>query len=126
MQTVLVVDDDEVLRRLYTLALSALGYSVTTADHGMEALKICAEKPSPFDLIIIDWLMPVMSGASLKQHLEKMYPNTPIIVASGSVDPSEVVLCNNQVFLQKPFTVNTLREIINSIYGRPIEDYGSG
>lgn len=117
MRTVLVVDDEETLRLYYSNVLKELGFSVTNAANGMEALKKCSGKSDPFDLAILDWIMPVMGGALTKKHLEEIYPGMPIIVASGSVDPSEVTLNKNQFFLSKPFSRSKLQEVITHILG---------
>ena len=117
MRTVIVVDDEEVIRHFYEHTLTELGFSVITAANGMEALKKCEGNSEPFDLAILDWLMPVMNGSLTKKHLEEKYPGMPIIIASGSVDPSEVALNKNQFFLSKPFNAARLKEVITHILG---------
>ncbi len=117
MRTVLVVDDEEIIRNFYSHTLKDFGFAVTTAANGMEALKNCSGRSEPFDLAILDWLMPVMNGALTKKHLEELYPDMPIIIASGSVDPTEVTLNKNQFFLSKPFNASRLREVITYILG---------
>ena len=112
MKTVLVIDDDTFIRDFYSRLLESRGFSVTAAENGMEALKLCYGRKEPFDIAIIDWIMPVMTGEAVKKHLEEKYPDMPIIIASGSVDPAEVQLRENQVFLLKPFSVNDLIKTI--------------
>lgn len=117
MPAILVVDDEYVLRKFYENLLRSLGFSVVSAQNGLDALKVCYEVTTPFDLAIVDWQMPVMSGEAIKKHLEGKYPGMPIIVASGSVDPSEVKLKDKQVFLTKPFSINDLKKAINELLG---------
>jgi len=116
MLSVLVIDDQETLRNFYDTLLTEWGFSVTTAVHGLDALKKCAERGGPFDLVILDWLMPVMNGDMTKKHLEETYPGIPIVVISGSVEPSEVTLNRNQFFLTKPFRIAALKEILDSVF----------
>lgn len=115
MASILVVDDEYILRSFYHYLLESNGYTVVAVENGMEALRVCAERREPFDLAIIDWVMPVMGGEPLKKRLEAEYPLMPIIIASGSVDPSEVTLRSNETFLLKPFTADELLQVINDI-----------
>jgi two-component system nitrogen regulation response regulator NtrX len=85
--TVLVVEDEALLQDVYKLVLETKGFSVVTANNGKEALKIMS-KSSP-DVILLDMLMPVMSGREFMHMLNRdEHPNIRIIVYSNLSDSS--------------------------------------
>ena len=117
MPTALIIDDEYAIRVYYERVLELLGFSVVSVKQGLEALQVCQGRTAPFDLAIIDWLMPVMNGSEIKKHLEQIYPGMPMIVASGSVDPSQVKLNEHQTFLMKPFSAEELIKALNTVMG---------
>ncbi len=105
-QTILMVDDEELLLTMGQTILSAYGYQVVTADSGKKALDLLAKAKSPVDLVITDLVMPAMSGRELVEQVRKVSPTTRIICSSGYVWPSAQE--NNDAYLQKPFTSQEL------------------
>lgn len=108
---VLVVEDDEGVRSFMKLALEAAAYDVSTAASGQEGLDAVQHAAGGFDMVIIDVVMPKMSGCELADRLALLYPSLKILFISGYND--EVILrqgiMQRQVnFLRKPFTSGPL------------------
>ena len=107
-QTILIVDDEDLLLTMGQTILSSYGYRVLTANGGQRALDILAhrEKDAPVDLVITDLVMPAMSGRELVEHIRKISPATRIICTSGCVGPAGQD--SDDTYLQKPFTSREL------------------
>jgi signal transduction histidine kinase len=105
-QTILMVDDEDLLLTMGKTILSAYGYRVLTANGGQKALDILAQKDSSVDLVITDLVMPAMSGRELVEHIRRLSPATRIICTSGYVWPAGQE--TNGAYLQKPFTSQEL------------------
>jgi two-component system cell cycle sensor histidine kinase/response regulator CckA len=82
--TVLVVDDEEPLRRYLARVMEDEGYRVLTAGGGLEALAVIEQSPTKVDLVITDVLMPGMSGIELANRLAAMPVSPPVLFTSGS------------------------------------------
>jgi nitrogen-specific signal transduction histidine kinase len=105
-QTILMVDDEDLLLTMGQTVLSAYGYHVVTANSGQKAMDILSENESPIDLVITDMVMPSMSGRELVERINQLLPGTPILRTSGFVRPANQ---NEEVgYLQKPFTSQEL------------------
>jgi two-component system cell cycle sensor histidine kinase/response regulator CckA len=118
-EKVLVVEDEESLRRLMASILSPLGYQVTLASDGEEALRLVEEQGLKPDLVITDVIMPRMSGSQLVERLRRDWPDLRVLYMSGYTDNAIVrhgVLEADVSFLQKPFSVREValkvREIL--------------
>jgi two-component system OmpR family response regulator len=102
---VLIVEDNSDVRRLYAIGLNQHGFEVKLAANGAEAVeRINAEKP---DVVLLDWLMPLMDGGEVLSKLENGNRNVPVIVISGQPAPEEIdprVRC----WLTKPVTIEQL------------------
>jgi two-component system, cell cycle sensor histidine kinase and response regulator CckA len=105
-QTILMVDDEDLLLTMGKTILSAYGYRVLTANGGQKALDILAQKDAPVDLVITDLVMPAMSGRELVEHIRRLWPATRIICTSGYVWPAGQE--TDGAYLQKPFTSQEL------------------
>ena len=101
-QTILMVDDEDLLLTMGKTILSAYGYQVLTANGGQKALDILSQKDTAVDLVITDLVMPAMSGRELVEHIRKISPATRIICTSGYVWPAGQE--SDGAYLQKPFT----------------------
>jgi two-component system, cell cycle sensor histidine kinase and response regulator CckA len=80
---ILVVDDDEPVRRSVSRGLRAAGYLVATAESAEDALDVVARECVPFDLVVSDVVMRAMSGVALADRLREMNPSARIILISG-------------------------------------------
>ncbi len=106
-QTILMVDDEDLLLTMGQTVLSAYGYKVLTANSGHKALELFAQSKTPIDLVITDLVMPAMSGRELVEHLHRLSPETRILCTSGFVRPARDD-DDNSIYLQKPFTSQEL------------------
>ena len=105
-QTILMVDDEDLLLTMGKTILSAFGYRVLTANSGQRALEILSQNKTHIDLIITDLVMPNMSGRDLIEHVRELAPDTRIIRSSGYVWPMNKE--DDADYLQKPFTSKDL------------------
>ncbi|MBF0286982.1 MAG: response regulator [SAR324 cluster bacterium] len=82
-ENILLVDDETEVVKIEKIMLEGLGYKVTTASSGNEALKIFLAAPDQFDLVLTDQTMPKMTGDQLARELLKNHPDLPIILVTG-------------------------------------------
>jgi signal transduction histidine kinase len=104
-QTILMVDDEDLLLTMGQTVLSAYGYEVITANSGQKALEIMSKPDIKIDLVITDMVMPAMSGRELMEHIHLISPQTRILCTSGFVRPNQE---DDSPYLQKPFTSQNL------------------
>jgi len=110
-ETVLVVEDDGMVRKLAHKVLKDYGYKVLVAENGKEGLKICEENKGPIHLMLTDVVMPEMGGRKLADHLKDLRPEIKVLYMSGYTDNTIVhhgILDKGMNFIQKPFTPETL------------------
>jgi len=115
---ILVVEDEEPLRRLTNAILSRLGYEVTIAANGDEALLLVEGKDIKPDLVLTDVVMPGMSGSELVERLRKKQPDIKVLYMSGYTDNAIVrqgVLDAGTPFIQKPFTIQGISEKVRAV-----------
>lgn len=105
-QTILMVDDEDLLLTMGETILSAYGYRVLTANNGPKALELISKSEQPIDLLITDLVMPIMSGRELAEQVRRISPQTRIITTSGYIWPGEPP--QPTAYLQKPFTTQEL------------------
>jgi PAS domain S-box-containing protein len=118
--TILLVDDEEILRKMGTDLLGALGFSTITAQHGREALEIYRDRGCEIDVILLDLIMPVMGGIEAYHVLRKIDPTVPIVICSGYAAESVLGVIHNDEragFVQKPYKPEELRDVIVRVKG---------
>ncbi len=118
-ETVLVVEDDEVVRRVTVRGLRRLGYEVLEASNGVEALET-ATRHGAVDLVLTDVVMPQMNGKELAERLRALQPRIVVLFVSGYTANAIVhhgVLDPDIEFLAKPFNIATLHARIRKIFG---------
>ena len=116
-QTVLIVDDEELLLTMSEMVLTSFGYRVLTAANGRAALDIIERSDSHVDLVVTDLVMPHMDGHQLIQHLQNVAPGLRIICTSGNFRPSNRQL--GVTYLQKPFTSQDLLRVVKEAFQKP-------
>ena len=109
---VLIVEDNSDVRRLYAIGLNQRGFEVKLASNGAQALeRVRSEKP---DVILLDWLMPLMDGGEVLEHLSTDgSASIPVIVISGQPTPP-VVDPRIRRWLTKPISIDELVSVIDS------------
>ncbi|MEP9402207.1 hybrid sensor histidine kinase/response regulator [Sphingomonas silueang] len=107
--TILLVEDEDMVRAIAERALTRQGYSVLTAENGEAALELLADRPH-IDLLISDVVMPTMDGPTMVRHVRKAYPRLPILFMSGYAEEQlrRSIDLNQVSFLPKPFSVQQL------------------
>lgn len=120
MQTILLVDDEPDAVEIYAMLLEMRGYRVISASNGDEALRQIGEiRP---DVIVTDWMMPIMDGAELCSRLRaetSPYRDIPIVVASAAMQLPEGVQDMYDAFVRKPITIDDLIDVLESVAKGP-------
>ncbi|MFN2501220.1 MAG: PAS domain S-box protein [Pyrinomonadaceae bacterium] len=117
-ETILLVEDEEIVRTLSRQILESCGYSVIGARDGLEALEIFEKEKARIDLLLTDVIMPNMGGRELAQKLLEKMPDLPVLFASGYTEYKAVdqrVLDANVIFAQKPFSVDDLSRKVRDL-----------
>jgi two-component system, cell cycle sensor histidine kinase and response regulator CckA len=114
--TVLLVEDEPMVRTVAERALTRQGYTVLTANNGEEALEIVG-RGEPIDLLISDVVMPVMDGPTMVREARKTRPDLPILFMSGYAEEQlrKSIDIDNVAFLPKPFSVQELSEAARKV-----------
>lgn len=110
-ETILIVDDEETIITITKQMLQSLGYRVMTAGSGSEAVDIYKTHGNDIDLVILDMIMPKMSGGEVFDHLKSINPQIRTILSSGySIDGQAKAILDRGclTFLQKPFAIRLL------------------
>jgi two-component system, cell cycle sensor histidine kinase and response regulator CckA len=118
---ILVVDDEEPIRRITKLTLEKFKYHVLTAADGAEALAVYKEKKNEIAVVITDMMMPVMDGAALISILVEINSRVAIISASGLLETTETNPAESpavKAYLTKPFTAETLLKTLAQVVGK--------
>jgi PAS domain S-box-containing protein len=121
-ETILIVDDEALIINIGREMLSTLGYKMLIAQDGPTALKIYKESAGTIDLVMLDMVMPEMSGEDVFTELKKLDPQVKVLLSSGyslNGRASKIISRGCVGFIQKPFTI---REISNQL--RQIFDAG--
>ena len=120
-ETILLVDDELMIIEVGQEILNALGYAVLPAMSGQEAVDIYASKKHSIDMVILDMIMPGMSGGEAYDQLKKINPEVQVLLCSGyslSGQATEILERGCDGFIQKPFKLRELsikiREILDS------------
>jgi signal transduction histidine kinase/ActR/RegA family two-component response regulator/PAS domain-containing protein len=111
-QTILMVDDEDLLLTMGQMVLSSFGYTVLTASSGIKALELFSHWKDSIDLVLVDLVMPNMSGRELTEQIRKIAPRARILWCSGYVRSSQVE--ESDPYLQKPFTSQDLLRAVKT------------
>jgi two-component system, cell cycle sensor histidine kinase and response regulator CckA len=117
-ETVLLVEDEEQVRKLTRRILERLGYTVVEAEDGEAALRVYAEAAAPIDLLLTDVMMPRMGGNDLVASLREDHPSLKVVYMSGY--PGDALsqpgsATRDSVFVQKPFTPEALAHAVRGL-----------
>ncbi|MEL6823032.1 MAG: response regulator [Calditrichota bacterium] len=119
--TIMVVDDEAIVRNLFSRILRRNGFDVVTASSGEEAVDLFQERPQLYSLLILDMTMPGIDGLETFQRMKALHPDINAVICSGY---SEVGLSENpktrgiSAFIKKPFNIddvtNTLKRVLSA------------
>ncbi len=122
IETILVVEDDEAVRKFAMRVLSMRGYRVLLAPDGATAVTMLESHAAPVDLVLTDVVMPVMDGTELGERLRDRFPETKLLYVSGYTADALLLrgLESDTVdFLAKPYTPSTLVQAVERVLARP-------
>jgi CheY-like chemotaxis protein len=115
LPTVLLVDDSKELREMTAISLRELGFEVTIASGGADALALIEKEPDKFDIIVTDFAMPLVSGVDVIRYARNLRSGWPAIIVTGYADLEKIADRPSDVpLLTKPFLDSDLAERIRS------------
>lgn len=117
-RTVLLVDDEPMVRNAARRLLVRLGYDVLAAESGAECLRLYQERKDAVWLVILDLSMPHMDGAEVLRHLQVLNPGARVLVCSGysrDVSPEELLQAGALGYLRKPFEMQELASKLRQV-----------
>jgi CheY-like chemotaxis protein len=123
--TVLLVDDEEMIVDVGRELLEHLGYRVMTAQSGEEALRLYREEMKRIDLVLLDMIMPGMSGSATFDRLLEMDPGVRVLLSSGySINQTAEEMLDRgcRGFIQKPFDVECLSKKLREVLETPLHE----
>ena len=111
---ILLADDQQEVREMTKLMLGMDEHIVTEAGNGQEALDLFA--PERFDLVITDYVMPLMKGDELARNIKRLAPSEPILMITGSGTDFGRIDASVDAVLNKPFAFEELRQAIAQLF----------
>jgi PAS domain S-box-containing protein len=116
-ETILLVEDDQKVRKLIRLMLLSQGYTVLETEQSADALGVVSKHDGPVDLLLTDVVMPQMSGPELARQVAVLRPGIQVIFMSGypGGSTSEHGIFDPSFFLQKPFDTETLAQMLRQV-----------
>ncbi|MBO9575561.1 MAG: response regulator [Sphingobium sp.] len=125
--TILLVEDEDMVRSVAERALTRQGYTVITANDGEQGLARMAQAEK-IDLLISDVVMPGMDGPAMVRNIRAEHPNIPVLFMSGYAEEQlrKSIDIENVAFLPKPFSVNQLAEAARDVLSAAREQASSG
>jgi len=119
-ESLIFVDDEEIIADLGRLLLERLGYRVTAATSGNEALEIFKKSPEDYDLLIVDQVMPGLSGMQLAQEVMAIKPEMAVIICTGNyeqLNEEEALAQGIRAVVMKPLVEDNLGPVIRKVFG---------
>jgi two-component system cell cycle sensor histidine kinase/response regulator CckA len=120
-ETILLVEDEDAVRRITKLALQSLDYTVLEAANGAEAFRLCERHKGSIDMLITDVVMPEIGGRQVAEHVTARRRGIKVLFVSGYTDDDVVrhgILKSEVAFLQKPFTQMGLARKVREMLGQ--------
>jgi PAS domain S-box-containing protein len=122
-ETILLVDDEALIRNLGSRMLQSFGYTVLLAEDGLKAIDLYERRGRDIDLVILDWTMPRMSGLDALRRLAELNPAVRVVFSSGYAAETAVPAELPQVagFLNKPYRLEELGQKVRAVLSRNLE-----
>ena len=117
-ETILLVDDEDIILNVGLGIIEKLGYKVLTGKSGKEAIEIYKKNHDRIDIVILDMIMPEMGGGETYDKLQEINPDIKVLLASGysiKGQPTEILERGCNGFIQKPFNIGQLSKKIRKI-----------
>ncbi|MFH0825893.1 MAG: PAS domain S-box protein [Pseudomonadota bacterium] len=117
-ETILLVDDEELIRDLGSRILTKAGYKVITASNGKEALDVFEGRGSEIDMVVLDLIMPEMGGKQCLEALLALAPSLKVVIASGlSADgpTKDALSAGAKGFVNKPYDIRQVLEVVREV-----------
>ncbi len=117
-ETILLAEDDEVVRTLATRILENRGYTVISAQDGEDAINLYNDNVEKIDLVILDVVMPKLNGQAVYEAIKAIRPEIPILFSSGyspNSDITEFIKKAGTYLIQKPFIPNDLLRMVRNV-----------
>jgi CheY-like chemotaxis protein len=124
IETVLLVDDEDIIVDIGKKNLEKLGYKAMTARNGKEAVELYKKNQDNIDIVVLDMIMPEMGGGETYEKLREINPDVKVILSSGySIEgqASEILKRGCDGFIQKPFRMKMLSRKISEVLGKAEE-----
>ncbi len=124
LSNVLIIDDDEGTRNLFSTVLSDAGYLVEAVGKGKDAVKLCKE--GPFDIALIDIELPDIKGIELLKTLREIQPKMVKIIVTGHPSIENAVKSVNEKadgYLLKPVKIPEMLEMIKKVLAEKADEY---
>jgi two-component system cell cycle sensor histidine kinase/response regulator CckA len=120
--TVLVVDDEQVVREVTERMLTTSGFEAILAEDGHRALEVLTTRPGEVDVVLLDLTLPHMDGMTIFREIRKILPDLPVVLASGFSEQEAVGQFEGggqglSGFVQKPFRMDNLAATIRRALG---------
>jgi len=123
-ETILLVDDEDIVLDVGIEVLKTLGYRVLSARSGPDAIEIYRHKSGEIDMVILDMIMPEMGGGRVFDAMKGINSSVKVLLASGyslNGQASHILSRGCGGFIQKPFSIIDLSKKIREILGKPAE-----
>jgi DNA-binding response OmpR family regulator len=115
LETILVVEDTEIVRKIVVVFLEHANFVVLSADSGENAIKLATQTDRKIDLLLSDVQMPGMSGPTLCQILKQSLPNMQVVLMTGGPDGDQLSKQYGWPLIQKPFGPKTLVGMVTTV-----------
>jgi CheY-like chemotaxis protein len=115
---ILVIDDDETVLRVISDLVTFLGYDVKTTPEGLDGIELLQHEP--FDLVIVDMIMPQIGGLALSKVIRQQHPQIPILAISGHYEKliGTVQRPDVDAILPKPMTLEILKTTLKDVFSQ--------
>jgi len=120
-EAILLVDDEAMILSVGRELLETLGYQVLPARSGKDAVEVYSAKKEKIDMVILDMIMPELSGAETYDRLKEIDPEIKVLLSSGysmNSQAEEILARGCDGFIQKPFNLNQLASKIREILSK--------
>ena len=117
-ETILLVEDEELLIDMLSMVLESQGYTILKAGDGKQAIELYQQHQQKIDIVVTDMGLPEMTGKDEFKELKKINPKVKVILASGFLEPemkTELLNAGAKSFIQKPYNAESILKIIRNV-----------